>query len=347
MKAAIAWVRNFSFQDMNRLVLGTAILVVTGLVVGGVFAVGSLGLLRSRYEMSGVFRDTAGVRTGDIVRLAGVDVGAVSRVAPDFEHGNVVISWKIDQGVDLGPRATAEISLATLLGGKYIKLGGPVERPFLRSLPRARRRIPLARTKLPATIDQVLNTTTRAVEDLDVARVNQLVGQLGNLTADNTDSVGQLITDLAAVSAAVNQRQQQLTELVGNAQQISATLAAKDKSLAQLVDNAGTLLNAIVKRRDELGRVLGSGSQVVTTLSNLIAGHRAQLDSILDDLHATLEVTDRHRADLNTQFAFLGPAFTGVASVTRAGPWLDAIAFGLGNADANAFAQLFKQAVPR
>jgi phospholipid/cholesterol/gamma-HCH transport system substrate-binding protein len=344
---AIAWFRNFSFQDMNRLVLGAAILVITGLGVGGVFAVGSLGLLRSRYEMSGVFRDSAGVRNGDIVRLAGVDVGVVSGVAPDFEHGNVVISWKIDQGVELGPRTTAEISLATLLGGKYVKLGGPVERPYLRSLPRPRRRIPLARTKLPATIDQVLNTTTRAVEELDVTRVNQLVGQLGNLTADNTDTVGQLVADLAAVSTAVNQRQQQLTQLVGNAQQISATLAAKDRSLAQLVDNASALLDTIVKRRDELGRVLGSGSQVVTTLSNLIAGHRAQLDAILDDLHATLAVTDRHKADLNTQFAFLGPAFTGVGSVTRAGPWLDAIAFGLGNADVNVIAQLFSQGAKR
>ena len=235
-----------------------------------------------------------GVRSGDIVRLAGVDVGVVSGVDADFEHGNVVIRFKVDRGVDLGPRATAEVSLATILGGRYIKLGGPVERPYLDSLPRARRRIPLARTKVPTSIDQVLNTTTRAVEQLDVERVNELLGQAGDITADNTDAVGQLIADLASVSAAVNQRQEQLTRLVGNAQQVSATLAAKDQALAQLVDNASGLLDVIVKRRDQLDTLLGSGSEVVTTLSNLIAGHRQQLDSILDDLHATLEVTDRH-----------------------------------------------------
>jgi phospholipid/cholesterol/gamma-HCH transport system substrate-binding protein len=336
------WLRNFSFKDMNPMVLGIALIVITGAVVGGVFAVGSLGLLKHRYQMSGVFPETAGLRNGDLVRVAGVDVGVISGVKPDFAHGNVIVSWKVDHGVELGPRTTAEISLATLLGGKYLKLGGPVERPYLESLPRAQRRIPLARAKLPATIDQVLNTTTHLVENLDVTSVNRLVGQLGDLTADNTNTVGQLAADLASVSAAVNARQQQLAQLVGNAQQITATLATKDKSLAQLVDNASALLDVIVKRRDELGTLLGSGSQVVTTLSNLIANHRAQLDAIIDDLHATLTVTDRHQSELNTQLAFLGPTFTGLASTTRAGPWIDAVAFGLGPTDVNVIGQFLK-----
>jgi phospholipid/cholesterol/gamma-HCH transport system substrate-binding protein len=337
-----AWARfaAFSFRDANPIVLGSAMLVAVALVCAGVFAVGSLGLLRHRYTMSGVFADSAGLSKGDLVRVAGVDVGSVTAVRPDFAHGNVVITWKVNHGVQLGPRTTAEISLTTLLGGKYLKLGGPVDRPFLESLPESQRRIPLAHTRLPATIEQVLTSATHAVGQVDAGAVNQLLGQLGDLTTDNQGTIGELAANLATVAGAVNERQHELDRLVTNAQQVSATLAAKDQSLNQLVDSAGSLLDAVSRRRDQLAQLLGSGSQLVTTLSTLVAQHRAELDSIIGDVHATLDLTSRHTGEIDSQLAFLGPAFTGLASITRAGPWLDAIGYGLGPLDINTLTNL-------
>ena len=328
-------ITGFSFNDVNRVLLGAISLVLTGVVILAVFAVGSLGLLKHRYQMSGVFPASAGVRNGDLVRVAGIDVGTVIDVAPDFSLGQVVITWEVDDGVELGPRTTAEISLATLLGGTYIKLGGTVEEPYMKSLPTAQRRIPIERTKSPATIDQLLNQTTHAIEQINVGNVNQLLGQLGTLTVDNQQTIGDLLTNLNTVSAAVNQRQEQVAQLVTNGQQITSTLASKDQALSQLLDNASSLLDEISARRDELATLLGSGAQVVTTLSNLVADHRAQIDAILDDLHATLTVTDKHLPDFDKFLTFVGPTFAGVGTITRSGPWLDAVAYGLGPADVN------------
>jgi len=332
----VNWLRRLtdrSFKDINPMLLGAISIAAIGGVVASVFAVGTLGLLKQRYEMSGVFSDSAGVRNGDIVRVAGVDVGTVTGVSPDFDRGQVVLTWEVDRDVKLGPQTTAELAISTLLGGIYLRLGGPVTEPYLSSLPAKDRRIPLERTKTPSTVSDVLNKTTSAVEQLDVNNVDKLLNQLGDLTVDSGQDIGKLAQDLAAVSAAINQRSAQLDQLFANTQQISATLASKDQALAMLVDNASVLLDEISKRRDGLATLLGAGADVVTTLSNVISEHRTQLQAILDDLHATLAVTDTHLQPLNEALAFLGPTFTGVATATRHGPWIDSVADAIPGAD--------------
>src|SRR5690606_5871730 len=107
-------VRITSFADMNPFVLGVATLVATAVALVVAFAIVTLGVLEHRYEMSGVFVESGGIRAGDKVRVAGLDVGQVTAVRPDFERSQIVVTWEVDRGVDLGPQTSAEISLATL-----------------------------------------------------------------------------------------------------------------------------------------------------------------------------------------------------------------------------------------
>jgi len=318
--------RDKSFNDVNAILLGSIAIFSIFAVIAGVFAVGTLGLLKHRYEMSGVFNDSSGLRNGDTVRVAGIDVGEVSAVTPDYDIGQVIVTWEVDNNVHLGRDTRAEIAVATLLGGMYLRLSGPVNQPYMQSLSTAERRIPVERTKTPATVAQVLDSATRAVEQVNVTDVNTLLNQLGDLTVDNGQDIGALAADLATVATAINQRKAQLDQLLTNTQQITDTLATRDTELQALVDNASKLLDQIAQHRDGLAQLLGSGARVVVTLSNVITEHRAQLQAILDDLHATLQVTDAHLPQLDQTLAFLGPTFAGVATAGHHGPWLDAVA---------------------
>src|SRR3546814_16539737 len=91
--------------------------------------------------MSAVFSDTGVLKKGDDVRVAGVPVGEVTGVHADFEAGQVIVNVEVDEGIDLGPQTRAAIGAATLLGGYYLRLSGPVAEPFLHELPAAERRI--------------------------------------------------------------------------------------------------------------------------------------------------------------------------------------------------------------
>ena len=60
------------------------------------------------YRVSASFERTGGLSSGADVRLAGVPVGKVTDIDPDFQRGHVVVTFEVDRGVEIGPETTAE-----------------------------------------------------------------------------------------------------------------------------------------------------------------------------------------------------------------------------------------------
>jgi phospholipid/cholesterol/gamma-HCH transport system substrate-binding protein len=309
-----------SLRDVNQAVIGVIAVAMFIAAALGAFAYGALDLTANRYALSAVFPSTGGIGRGADVRVAGVSVGEVSGVEPDFDVGQVVVRFEVDHGVDLGPATRAEIASATLLGGYYLRLSGPIEEPFLEDLPGPdpRRRIPLERTTAPLSLVGTLSDTTRQVQALDIDAINDVLAQLAGATDRNKELVPQLIHHLTAVGAAIQERDAQLRDLVQGGQRIAGTLAERDAEIGRLVDAADVLLQTLSDRRDQLASVLGNGSEAVAKLTATITEHRAAIDGILADAHVLLDGVDRRLADLNTGLAYAGPVFKLLGAV--AGP---------------------------
>jgi phospholipid/cholesterol/gamma-HCH transport system substrate-binding protein len=300
-----------SFRDRNQLLVGVVGLVaVAGLVVAAL-AVGTLGLLERRYELTAVFDRTGGIERGADVRVAGVPVGTVTGITPDFQVGQVVVTFEVDDGVDLGPETTAEIAAATLLGGYYLRLGGPVDEPYLEDLPPddSRRRIPLERTTAPASLNRAIADTTSAVSAIDLDAANSVLGQLAGAADRNADSVPELIDSFSTISTAIAARDDELRRLADNASAVTGALAARDQELARLVETAGGLLDALASRRDELATVLGDGSDAVAELTEVITSHRQAIDGVLGDIGVLTASIGETLPSINRGLAYAGTSF--------------------------------------
>jgi phospholipid/cholesterol/gamma-HCH transport system substrate-binding protein len=312
-----------SFRDRNPYVVGLVSVLVIGALTGLGFAVGLLHLLERDYQLHGVFADAAGLRVGDKVRLAGVDVGRVIEIRPDHEHGNVDVTWVVGADVELGPETTAEIALETLLGRKYIRLDGPVEEPFLADLPDDERVIPLERTRIPYDIFELNRVGTRSVQALHTEQLNELINQAADITEGRRQSVTELINGLNDVSAAIVARDQELAQLLERTQTLSQTLADKDETLVQLIDASQQILALLADRREELARSLGEGAAAVGELERIIATNQANLNGLLGTLHPTLDVVAANQDSLDTALAWVGPAFYQQTLAGTHGHWLD------------------------
>src|SRR5687768_15805453 len=99
------------YRPARVAVIGVVSIVVVLLLT---YAFGALGLGQRGYTMSGVFAGAGGLKAGDDVQVAGVSVGKVASVRPDFAHGNVIITWKVDRDIELGPRTHADVRAANL-----------------------------------------------------------------------------------------------------------------------------------------------------------------------------------------------------------------------------------------
>ena len=326
-----------SARDLNRRIVGVVSIVVILAAVAGAFAVGTLGLLDDRYEMSGVFSETAGLASGSKVRLAGVDVGEVTGVEPDFDAGQIVVTWEVDRGVHVGSDARAEIAIATLLGGQYLRLDDTAGGTSYADLPVEERRIPIARTRVPHTIVSAVGDTTRAVGALDTDAINAVVADLAGLSERDGAALNRLVQDLGAVADAINQRDADLARLVENGQRVSATLASRDQQLLALLQHADVLLDQLVARRGELATILGDGSEAVQSLARVVEDNEAALDAMLADFHQISGVVQRQLPNINTSLAWAGPTYQDL-SRTSHGPWQDVVVYGLGPLSADVLA---------
>lgn len=319
-----------SLQDVNRRVVAiVSIAVITGACVFA-FAAGQLHLFDDGYEMSGVFTDTGAVKPGQDVRLAGVKVGRITSVEPDFQQGHIVIEWTVDGDIDLGRQTRADIQTATLLGGRYLKLSGPVARPYMASLPAQRRRIPLSRTSVPYTVTDVLESGSGIARRLDKAAVDKLLTEASKIKTPSAAKLGEMLRNLEQLTATLNEEYPNIRKLIDNADRVTTTLAAKDRQLKQIVDSSQVLLRTLVQRRDELAATIGGGSRTVRALSQVIDRNQRQLNRLLDNMHLITQRIGPNMEALNADFALLGPTIKQVANLKGNGPWVEGVLTGLG-----------------
>ncbi|WP_019629519.1 MlaD family protein [Actinomadura atramentaria] len=319
-----------SLRDVNQKVVALLTLGVMGAACVFAFAVGQLHLFDRGYTMSGEFSDTAGMKKGQDVRVAGVKAGRVTGVRPDFAHGKVIITWHMNHGIDLGPDTRAEIQTTTLLGGRYLRLSGPVARPYMADVPASRRRVPLSRTAVPFTVPDALESAQNIVGKLDEKSIDKLLTEVGKIQSPSAAKLKRVLVNVQDVSRTLNDATPQVQNLIENSKKITGTLAAKDAELRQILDASQTLLDTLVRRRDELAATIGSSSRTVRTLSNVISRNQKQLDQLLDNLHLLTTRLAPNMDALNTDFSLLGPTFQQIANLKGNGAWIEGLLTGLG-----------------
>ncbi|WP_245642638.1 MlaD family protein [Nonomuraea candida] len=331
-----------SFRDRNKHAVGLVSLATLAVLLVTTFLVGNLGLLEGGYVVSGVFADSGGLRTGNDVRVAGVRVGKVTEVRADYGQGHVVVTWKVDDGVRLGRATRADITLSNLLGGRYVKLSGPVAPPYLDQLPEERRRIPVERTGVPTLINDAVKDATRLVERLDTGAVDDLLAELGKLDVVKRGRVTRLLDDIGDLADTISRSEPQLQRLIDNGTKVMELLEKKDRQLGRLIDAVDVMLTELRTRRNELRTLLGDGSELVRSTTRLIDEHEGSLIEVLDDNAAITTRLSGSNERLNTLLAWAGPTFSGLATMGGQGPWLEAIATGLGPVNPEVLAAIAK-----
>ncbi|TDC89131.1 MlaD family protein [Actinomadura sp. 7K507] len=319
-----------SLRDVNHKIVAFVTLSVLGAACVFAFAVGQLHLFDRGYTMTGEFSDLSGLKTGQDIRVAGVKAGRITGVKPDFDKGKVIVTWHVDAGIDLGPQTRAEIQTTTLLGGRYLRLAGPVAKPYMADVPESKRHIPLQRTSVPFTVPDALEGAQNIVGKLDQKSVDKLLTQINKIESPGAKKLHRVLNNVQELSQMLNDSYPEIEKLIESSKTITGTLASKDQQLREIINSSQVLLDTLVRRRNELASTIGQGSQTVRTLSNVISQNQKKLDRLLDNLHLLTTRLAPNMDALNTNFSLLGPTFGQVAKLKGNGAWVEGLLIGLG-----------------
>lgn len=306
-----------NFRERSPLIVGIISIIAITLATTFAFFIDRIPALKQAYEVQAEFKDAAGVTAENQVRVAGIKVGTVKSV--ELATDRVLITMEIDNGIEIPNDAFAEIKLATLLGTKFIDLEARGGEPFLEDGDL----IPLERTTVPYEIYQASNQGTNVLEGLDGPALNDMLVELTKLTKVAEDEIGQALEGLNELGAGLNAKDEDLRSLLAGANDLTELLSDEGDEIVRLIDSSNAVLGSLADKREEVQSLLAATNIMARDVAALVRDNRANIDSILGDLHRALVVLDKNVKHLDQALEYAGPSSRYFGSIFTQGQWGD------------------------
>ncbi len=299
-------------------VVGLAVLVGLG---SAAYAADDLPVIGGGTTYTADFTESAGLNSGNEVRVAGVKVGKVTGVALD--HGQVKVSFRV-KDTWVGDASTASIMIKTLLGEKYLAvdpLGVGRQNPS--------RRIPSSRTTSPYDVTQAFNQLGGTLGELDSDKLGQSLEAISETFRNTPPNVRKAVQGLSALSKTISSRDTQLAQLLNGTKKITATLSAQNSSFESLLRDGNLLLGEIQRRRNAIHSLLLGTQSLSEDLTGIVQDNQDQIGPALKALDQVTATLLRNQGSLDHALAIAGPYYRLVGNTLGNGRWFDSYLCGL------------------
>jgi phospholipid/cholesterol/gamma-HCH transport system substrate-binding protein len=312
-----------AFREMNPQPIGAAFIAVVLVLMYVAFNITSLPFLSGGTKYSAQFVEAAGLRKGDKVRIAGVEVGAVTDIRLDGSH--VRVDFTVGQGAKVGANPKLTIEIATLLGNKYISVdpGLPGRwNPKEELKPDASHP---DRTRSPYDVTAAFGDLSKTVGSIDTGQLSQALDTVSATFKNSPPHVKAALDGLSRLSRTVSQRDTQIAELLKHANSVSGVLNRNREQVVSILGDGDRLLQEIQARRQVIHDLLVNTSALATQLRGLVSDNQAAITPALQHLKGVVDVLVANQNNLDQILALLFPWTRTLIDSVGTGPWFDAI----------------------
>ncbi len=295
--------------------LGTIALVVLLAVMAAAFNLQKFpGFRGTTYHAD--FSDASGLSRGDMVQIAGVRVGRVSSI--DIRGDYVRVNFDV-RDASFGDQTQASVEVLNLLGSKYLNLrpagSGKVEGGFT---------IPQNRTQASFDIVSTLSQLTTTTEQINTDQLASALTTLSGTIDAAAPQVHDSFVGISKLSAAVADRDADVTALLDHANQVTKVLAARKGDLVTLMQQGDLVFAELQNRRQAIHTLLVNAEKLSTSLTGIVRDNEKQIGPVLDDLQTVVTLLRKREKALKATIHNLGPYAKILINVIGTGPWFDA-----------------------
>lgn len=252
------------------------------------------------HTYSAEFSDISGLKSGDFVRIAGVEVGQVQDISISSD-AVVVVDFSSDDTVLLTHGSRALIRYDNLIGGRYLELQeGPGSTDALE--PGAT--IPMTRTQPALDLDELIGGFRPLFRALDPEQVNALSAQLIQVFQGQGATIGSFLSQTASLTATLADRDELIGQVIGNLNAVLGSLGGQSEQFDKAVVSLSGLVQGLASRKSDIADAISHASSAATSIADLMAQARAPLQRVINqtDRVAGIVVADHEYMDnlLNT-----------------------------------------------
>jgi phospholipid/cholesterol/gamma-HCH transport system substrate-binding protein len=260
---------------------------LTVCLLGTAMLITIYGQLRFPQETTynAIFDTVSGLKNGNFVRIAGVEVGKVKDITIT-DDATAQVTFTTDDSVVLTEGSRAVVRYDDLIGGRYLALEqGPGS---TRKLPHGGT-IPVDRTAPALDLDALIGGFRPLFHALNPDQVNALSGQLIAAFQGQGPTIGSILTQTAALTNTLADRDQLIGQVVVNLNTVLGSLGDRSDKLGKAVDSLADLVHGLENRNRDISNSVAYANENAATIADLLSQARPPLQK-------TIHETDRAAA---------------------------------------------------
>ncbi|GAA1286869.1 MCE family protein [Pseudonocardia aurantiaca] len=303
---------------------GPVPIAVTGLLVLVLIAVVAFNaptIFAGGTTYKAEFGEAAGLQSGDMVTIAGVEAGRVTDVK--LAGDRVLVSFRVSDAW-VGDRTSASIEIKTLLGAKYLALDPQGDKDLDPDSP-----IPLARTASPFDVVEAFDGLSGTIDQIDTAKLAESLTTLSDTFRGTPPEVRGALDGLSRLSTTIASRDEEIRKLLGGTHNLSGVLADRNQEFEKLLSDGNLLLAEIQKRRAAISSLLDGTRALSEQLSGLVADNKEQLRPTLEQLDRVAALLQRNRDSLDASLQKEAVFVRLFTNAVGNGEWFDNYVCGL------------------
>jgi phospholipid/cholesterol/gamma-HCH transport system substrate-binding protein len=301
-----------TLEGSNRIRNGMMGIIILIIVIGVGQSFASVPMLFATPTYYAQFSDTGGIGNGDKVRIAGVDIGVVRSM--EIEGDKVVIGYSL-AGTQIGTQSRAAIRTDTILGRRNIEIEPRGSDPL-----RANGVLPLGQTTTPYQIYDAFFDVTKAASGWDTQTVKRSLNVLAETIDQTYPHLSAALDGVARFSDTIGKRDDQIKQLLANANKIAGILGNRGEQINQLLVNAQSLLAAINERNYAVSVLL----EQVGAFSEQVKGFiddNPNLNHVLEQLRTVSDVLRERKFDLMDTLSTVAKFVASLGEAVSSGPF--------------------------
>src|ERR1700720_4000870 len=301
-----------TLEGSNRIRNGVMGIIMLVIVIGVGQSIASVPMLFATPPYFSQFADTGRINKGAKVRIAGVDVGKVGSM--EIDGDKVKIGYSLD-GTQIGTESRAAIKTDTILGKKELEI-----EPRGTQTLRPNGTLPLGQSTTPYQIYDAFFDVTKAAAGWDIDTVKRSLNVLSQTIDQTYPHLSAALEGVAKFSDTIGKRDEQITHLLAQANQVASVLGDRSEQIDRLFVNSNTLLAAFNERSRAISALLNNVSAFSAQVQNLI-NDNPNLNHVLEQLRTVSDLLVARKDDLAQAVTMLGKTIPAFNETVASGPY--------------------------
>ena len=229
------------------------------------------------------FANVSGLRSGNFVRIAGVEVGKIKKISLDRDS-TLHVQFSVSPSAVLTEGTRAAVRYDDLIGGRFLALeegAGGVKRLHPGDT------IPLSQTEPALDLDALIGGFRPLFRALNPEQINALSGELIAAFQGQGPTISSFLNQAAALTNTLGDRDRLIGQVIVNLNSVLGSLGGQSKQFAKAVDSLSELVKGLEARKQDISNAVAYGNAAAGSLADLLAQGRPPIKKVVNEADRT------------------------------------------------------------